>query len=68
MTENENIVMNHLIEAWNAFLKLPKEHDDDLDEFRHGIHVLQTQIMARSTRRKLMRLRSTPTNNFRQNL
>lgn len=55
MTEPERTVMAHLVDAWNSFLQLPTEHADDVDEFRHGIHALQKQIMARPTRRELNR-------------
>lgn len=53
MTEQEKIVMDRLVEAWNAFVALPVEHDDDILEFRHGIHRLQEKVMARPVRRAL---------------
>lgn len=53
MTQEEREVFDRLVDAWNAFTRLPVEHDDDNDEFRHGIHALQRQIMARPTRRKM---------------
>lgn len=53
MTPDEREVFDRLVAAWNAFTRLPVEHADDNDEFRHGIHVLQRQIMARPTRRVL---------------
>jgi hypothetical protein len=55
VTELEQIALGHLVQAWNAFLCLPTEHSDDIDEFRHGIHALQKQIMARPTRREMKR-------------
>jgi len=54
MTAKEQKVIDALVMAWNAFLALPCEHGDDVTDFRHGIHVLQHQILARPTRRKLM--------------
>jgi hypothetical protein len=55
MTDLEQTVPSHLVDAWNSFLRLPIEHSDDIDEFRHGIHALQKQIMARPTRREINR-------------
>ena len=42
-----------LAEVWNMFLDLPKEHEDDITEFRHNLHDLQNKILARSGRREL---------------
>lgn len=53
MTPSEHEVIGHLIAAWNSFLKLPVEHDDDTPEFRRGIHQLQEKILARPARRAL---------------
>lgn len=50
---NERAVLAHLAAAWNAYLELNKAHPDQDAEFRHGIHALQHQIMARPTRRML---------------
>ena len=54
MTDEERIVMDKLVEAWNAFLDLPVEHPDDTPEFRHAFHRLQLLILARAPRRKLL--------------
>jgi hypothetical protein len=54
LTEQERQVLNKLAEAWNAYLELSKAHPDQDAEFRHGIHALQHQIMARPTRRRLL--------------
>lgn len=53
LTEAERNVVDRLVEAWNSFQQLPVEHNDDLAEFRFGIHVLQRQVLARPTRREL---------------
>lgn len=53
MTSEERKVLDSLIETWNLFIKLPVEHRDDNDEFRHGLHDLQRIIMVREVRRKL---------------
>lgn len=53
MTEQERVVIDRLVDAWNAFLLLPEEHDDDTDEFRHCIHRLQEKVMSRPIRRTL---------------
>jgi hypothetical protein len=53
LTDTERAVLDHLAAAWNAYLELSKAHPDQDAEFRHGIHALQHQIMARPTRRML---------------
>ena len=52
-TPQEEAVAVALGECWNAFLKLPREHPDDIEEFRHGIHGLQNIVLARLARRAL---------------
>lgn len=56
----ERRVLDKLAEAWNAYLELSKAHPDQDAEFRHGIHALQHQIMARPTRRMLLDEIDTP--------
>jgi hypothetical protein len=53
LTDNEKKVINNLVEAWNHFLNLPIEHGDDIQEFKHHIHILQRQIMCRPVRRNM---------------
>ena len=50
---NERAVLDALVTAWNLYLDLSKAHPDQDAEFRHCIHALQHQIMARPTRRML---------------
>lgn len=54
-TKDEKEVVMKLAEAWNAFLLLPTEHSDDVDEFRRIIHAGQEKVMARPARRALNR-------------
>ena len=54
MTTQERVVLDKLVEAWNAFNALPVEHPDDTPEFRHAFHRLQLLILAREPRRKLL--------------
>jgi hypothetical protein len=51
LTSEERVVMDNLVRAWNAFVELPKQHPDDVDEFRHDFHRLQHLIMVRAIRR-----------------
>lgn len=37
--------LNSLIEAWNAFVKIPIDHPDELTDFRRSIHECQ-RILA----------------------
>lgn len=55
LSSEEAAVLDLLAEAWNAFTRLGQEHPDQSAEFRHGIHALQCQIMARPTRRLMNR-------------
>lgn len=47
MDRDEHEVLHHLVQAWNAFRKLPVQHEDDVTEFRHKMQDLQRMIMAR---------------------
>ena len=47
----ERKVSYHLRQAWNEFLKLERQHPDEQDEFRHGIHHLQGLLAMRVARR-----------------
>lgn len=53
LTSAERFVINRLVDAWNAFVELPREHNDDVTEFRHGIHRLQEKVMCRPIRRPI---------------
>lgn len=48
----EKSIINHLVNAWNIYVKLPKQHPDDIDEFRRSIHSAQQLIAIRGVRRK----------------
>lgn len=47
MNEDEQKVLAHLVEAWNAFIKLPSAHPDEQAEFRSHFHDLQRMILTR---------------------
>lgn len=53
MTDDERAVVLALAEAWKAFLRLPDEHRDDVDEFRRAIHAAQEKVLARPGRREM---------------
>ena len=53
MTDPEHELVMALAKVWDGFLTLPVEHDDDLSEFRQGIHAVQRMILARSARREI---------------
>jgi hypothetical protein len=47
LSTREMLVIECLAEAWNAFVCLPQVHSDDVDEFRHAIHLCQRLVMSR---------------------
>jgi hypothetical protein len=52
MTQQEQDVMNHLVRAWQIYVNLPRQHDDDVTEFRHALHRLQHLLLVRQARPK----------------
>jgi len=52
LTEEEQIIMNHLADAWNGFMKLEKQHPCENIDFMSGIHQLQRIIGMRILRRE----------------
>jgi len=51
LTLPEGIIMDHLVEAWNAFIMLSKQHPSEVDDFADGIHKCQRMLMMRILRR-----------------
>ncbi len=51
LTEEEKEVLYHLKEAWNKFVSLDKNSDDNLNEYRDAIHRCQQIIGVRVARR-----------------
>ena len=49
ITEGE--ILDNLVAAWNAFVKLPVTHPMELGDFCDGIHKCQYVLMAREARR-----------------
>lgn len=47
MTDQEKEVIDHLVNAHNAYLKLPIQHNEDIREWVPKLHDLQRIIMAR---------------------
>jgi hypothetical protein len=47
LTKDERLVVDKLVEAWDAFIKLDQLHPDHVNEFRSIIHSAQYMIMAR---------------------
>lgn len=47
MTKEERDVVDLLVKAWNSFLKLPVNNSDDVEEFRHAIHLAQNIVASR---------------------
>lgn len=53
MTKDEMRALDLLADAWNAFLKLPIQHADDVPDMRGAIHAAQRIIMFRPAYRDL---------------
>lgn len=53
MTADEKRVIDLLGEAWNAFLKLPIQHADDVPDMRGAIHDAQRIVMSRPAYRQI---------------
>ena len=51
LTDHEGEVQDALIDAFNSYVDLPVEHDDEPGEFRYHIHMLQGLIACRIARR-----------------
>lgn len=51
LTEQEGKVMDSLVNAWNEFIKLERQHPCESDDFADGIHECQHQLVMRIMRR-----------------
>jgi len=51
LTTREGIVMDHLVDAWNEFMNLERQHPDEVDDFRNGLHRCQYALTMRILRR-----------------
>lgn len=51
LTDEEGKVADLLIEAWNRYIKLPKQYPTEIDEFADGIHICQNLLAIRIARR-----------------
>ena len=49
--KTEKEILDNLVAAWNAFVKLPVTHPMELGDFCDGIHRCQYVLMAREARR-----------------
>lgn len=53
LTNMEMLAVRKVSEAWNAYLALPVEHDDDLADVRFHIHAINAKILMRPGRREM---------------
>lgn len=51
LNKEEQVVMDHLVDAWNNFIKLNPLCDDEKRVFGDGIHKLQRLLAVRIVRR-----------------
>lgn len=47
----EKEIADHIIAAWNGFIKLQQSHPNDKIEFHRGIHLIQHTLGMRVLRR-----------------
>lgn len=52
LTDDELEVMQGIVAAWNAFVRLPKQQQDDVDDFRRAVHDMQRIMAVRAIRRQ----------------
>lgn len=52
LTDEEGMVMDALITAWNQFLELEVQHTSDAPDFADGIHRCQQSLALRVVRRE----------------
>ena len=52
LTDEERVVMDSLIFAWNQFLELEVQHPSDAPDFADGIHRCQQSLALRVVRRE----------------
>ena len=48
---SEDDVLNQLVEAWNNFCKLDRQHPDEMRDFADGIHKCQYVLAMRYARK-----------------
>ncbi|MEN6349325.1 MAG: hypothetical protein ABFD08_08030 [Syntrophomonas sp.] len=51
LTPEEQVIMNHLVEAWVVFTKLSHQHPDEVRDFTDAIHRLQDLLAFRVCQR-----------------
>ena len=52
LTVEERKVLCHLVDAWNGFVNMKSKNEDDDEEFRMHLHILQRMIAIRVVRRE----------------
>lgn len=56
LSEQELLVINKLVEAWDEFIKLETLHPDEQTDFRKAIHEAQRNVMARPARKEVRQI------------
>lgn len=51
LTDDEQIVMDKLMDAYSAFIRLAREHPDEMRDFVDGVHRCQDVLAVRICRR-----------------
>lgn len=52
-TVQEIKVLDHLATAWNEYIKLPKQHNMEVNEMCSAIHRCQDLVLIRASRKKV---------------
>jgi len=51
LTQDEQVVMDNIIETYNAFCKLERQHPDEGRDFTDAVHKMQSILALRIARR-----------------
>lgn len=54
ITSEEGKILDLMAEAWNLFLELPREHIEEVADFRRHLHDLQRVVLSRPTGRQVI--------------
>ena len=51
LTPEEDVILDHLVQAWTGFIKLEKQHPNEFDDFAKAMNQCQSTLAMRAVRR-----------------